>query len=96
MGFIIALSGLKVEGLLASSKSINSELFVWFIRDIWQLAKRKRGQEDKAWILWDNSSVHMSQKSTEFTKYPGVSCLTIPPYNSQLNVAKKGYSNHKI
>ena len=48
MGFIIALSGLKVEGLLASSKSINSELFVWFIRDIWQLAKRKRGQEDKA------------------------------------------------
>ena len=89
MSFIIALSWSGVEGLLASNKSINSELFVWFIRDIWQMAKRKGGQEEKVWILWDNSSMHVSQKSTEFMKQAGIPCLTIPPYCPQLNAAEK-------
>ena len=39
MSFIIALSSTKIEGIMASSDSINTKLFVLFIDDVWASLK---------------------------------------------------------
>ena len=52
MSFIIAVSEAKIEGVLASTKSINKMLFMKFLKDIWtQKQKVGEGKESFALLL---------------------------------------------
>ena len=52
MSFIIAVSEAKIEGVLASTKSINKMLFMKFLKDIWtQKQKVEKGKKVFALFL---------------------------------------------
>ena len=89
MSFIIAISNRGVEGVKAITKSINTEIFIWFLEDIWERLTDEGEVAKDPVIVWDNASLHVWKDSTEFMVKRGIRCVTITPYSSQLNPAEK-------
>ena len=89
MSFWIAFSKRKIEGIIASSDSINKRIFRWFLEDLQIKAKRvSKGTRNPCYIF-DNSSVHWNNETAEFIKSAGLKWISIPPYSPQLNACEK-------
>ena len=96
MSFIVAISSRKVEGLLASTGSINSKSFWLFIKDVKESNLQFNNWDKKSCFIFDNSSLHRSQEFKKFTNMGGIRWITIPPYTPQLNPAEKIISVIKV
>ena len=89
MSIIVAISNRGLEGGKASTGSINAEIFIWFMEDIWErLTDEVEGVNDPV-IIWDNVSLHVWKESAEFMKDRGIRCVAITPYSLQLNPVEK-------
>ena len=89
MNFIIALSKSKIEGIIASTVSINKTIFMWFLRDVWKNIQKDETSNGKEYFIFDNSKVHCNEPSQNFMKKYGIRWISIPPYSPQLNPAEK-------
>ena len=89
MSFAVALSRKRVEGILASNKSINSSMFKWFMQDVVNMNNKERDNANKIGFIMDNSPIHCSIEWKEFMKKSKVRWIIIPPYSPQLNTAGK-------
>ena len=89
MSFIIAISNRGAEGVKASTKSINTEIFIWFLEDIWERLTDEVEVAKDPVIIWDNASLHVWKDSTEFMVKRGIRCVTIAPCSPQLNPVEK-------
>ena len=47
MSFVVALSRKHIEGILASSASINSKMFIWFMKDLSNIIEKEEGRRRK-------------------------------------------------
>ena len=47
MSFVVALSRKQIEGILASSASINSKMFIWFMKDLSNIIEKEEGRRKK-------------------------------------------------
>ena len=56
--FDVALSRKRVEGILASNKSIYSSMFKWFMQNVVNLKNKEHDNVNKFWFLIDNSPIH--------------------------------------
>ena len=89
MSFEITFSASGVKGIMASSKSINTTSFIWFLEDMLNHITEKGVSRDKICIIFDNSSVHTNGDSAEFMMTKKIKWVTIAPYSPQLNPAEK-------
>ena len=89
MSFVVALSRKRIEGILASNRSIDSSMFKWFMQDVVNLKNKERDNANKFWFIMDNSPIHCSIERKDFMKNSKVRWITIPPYSPQLNAAEK-------
>ena len=74
---------------MASTTSICSMTFAWFINDVWTEPQRGESSMNNAWIVIDNWSVHKSKNVKDFVKNRGIRWITIPTYSPQLNAVEK-------
>ena len=81
MSFVIAISSKGIEGIKASTNSINSEIFTWFCEDVWRRFTDWDERTQTPVIIWDNASLHTWKESTEFMKKQGIKWITITPYS---------------
>ena len=98
MSFIIAMSSRGIEGIKASTSSINSEVYIWFWEDVWKKLTSKSGGVKDPVIICDNASLHIWKESAEFMLKHGIKWVTITPYSPQLNAAEKiiGFIKNKL
>ena len=89
MSFIVALSSSGIEGILASTTSINSQNFTVFIYDLWCNLHKEEEAIYNPLLVFDNSKIHSIKISTKFIEKHSIKWLTIPPYSPQLNPAEK-------
>ena len=96
--FVIAISNKGIEGIKASTNSINSQIFTWFCEDVWRRLTDGDEKTQTPVIIWDNASLHTWKESTEFMKKQGIKWITITPYSPQLNAAEKiiGFIKSKL
>ena len=89
MSIIFAISNRRLEGVKASTRFINAEIFIWFLEDIWErLTDEVEGVNDPV-LIWDNALLHVWKESAEFMKDRGIRCVAIIPYLPQLNSEEK-------
>lgn len=72
MSFIVAISGRGIEGIKAANYSIESQIFIWFIEDIWKRLLVELEHRKGPVIIFDNASLHMSKDSTSFLINKGI------------------------
>ena len=98
MSFIIAISNSGIEGIKASTSTIESEVYIWFCKDVWRRLISKIDKIKDRVIIWDNASLHIWKESTEFMHKNGIKWVTITPYSLQLNSAEKiiGFIKNKL
>ena len=89
MSFVVALSNMRVEGLMASTTSIISKSFCLFIKDLKEAYNRYDYQNNKTYFIFDNCSLHRSKDFKQFAYEHSVRWISIPPYTPQLNPAEK-------
>ena len=87
--FIIAVSKLKIHGLMASKITYNSNKFLYF------MAELVKTLSDNFAILLDNASIHKTTIIQEFCKSEGVWMITIPSYWPFLSPWEKAINNIK-
>ena len=89
MSFIVGVSWNRVEGILAWTKSITTNIFIKFIKDLIQRFNSVEDSEALPVFILDNSSVHVNSKSRKFMDESNIRWVSIPPYSPQLNAAEK-------
>ena len=89
VSFVIALSSRQIEGIMASTWSIKTVTFNWFLRDVWNIFQNEGINAQNAWFIFDNASIHRNSKSIVFMEKYGLRWISIPPYSPQLNLAEK-------
>ena len=62
MSFIVAISSMRIEGLMVSTSSITSKSFWLFIKDVKDSSMKANQESKKTWFIFDNSSLHRSQE----------------------------------
>ena len=98
MSFIIAMSNRGIEGIKASTCTIDSEVYIWFCKNVWRRLTSKTEKIRDPVIIWDNASLHIWKESAEFMYKQGIKWVTITPYSPQLNPAEKiiGFIKNKL
>ena len=87
--FIVTISDHRLEGVLASSVSIKTQVFNLFILDVWTKIAEEGADMKKTCFIMENASLYVSNTSTEFANKYKIRWITIPPYSPQLNAAEK-------
>ena len=89
MSFIVAISSMRIEGLMASTSSIISKSFWLFIKDVMTQAWRqtKKVKRRDLYLIIHHSTVAKNFK--KFANENEVRWITIPTYTPQLNPAEK-------
>ena len=95
MSFCIAFSEKKIEAIIAWSKSINTQIFLWFLGDLWNSLKMDSFNTKNICLIFDNSSVHTNSEIVDFSLKYSIRWITIPPYSPQLNPWEKIIANIK-
>ena len=88
--FIVALSHKQIYGIMASEITFNAEMFMKFVKDL--LIRRNEKAENKKWkfvLVFDNNSIHVSNKTKQRFWSTRVPCITIAPYWPCLNPCEK-------
>ena len=80
MSFIIAISNRGIEGIKASTSTIDSEVYIWLCKDVWRRLTSKAEKIKDPVIIWDNASIHIWKESAEFMLKQGIRWVTITPY----------------
>ena len=89
ISFIIAFSWKKFYGIMATDKTFNSKIFLYFFG--WLIKSKRENYNDKEIdnvLICDNWSIHKTFKIANFFTLNLIPILTIPPYSPQLNVAE--------
>ena len=69
MSFIVDMSKDRLYGLKGPIWTIDSAITIEFIKKYWRLAKTYLiFSERKAFLVWDNTSIHKSAKVKEFIR----------------------------
>ena len=89
MSFVVGVSSVRLEGILAWNESITTKTFWWFIGDIWNRFHQNDDWSTKLCFIFDNASLHCSSTSQKFMKEKGIKWISIPPYSPQPNPAEK-------
>ena len=89
MSFVIAVSKDRVEGIMTSNHSINSESFSIFLKDAWRTVTEDDNKINKIWIIFDNASIPLTTNWIKLMRKIGWRWISIPPYSPQLNAAEK-------
>ena len=89
MSFIIALSYQKFYGIMATNKTFNSDILLYFLAKLIE-SKRVNNLNTSAnyLLVWDNWSIHKTSKIAKFLTQIQISMVTIPPYTPWLNAAE--------
>ena len=86
MSFIIGISKDRLYGLMRSSGIIDATITIEFIKEILEVRQKVFNNSDrKAFIVWNNTSIHKSSNVKEFVEGIKIKILIIWPYCSSLN-----------
>ena len=83
--FIVSLSSKAGYSVLGTTGTGNSPLFSHFLKLVVDESKKYSDQNNKVVIVWDNASIHKTQRVRDLLKTSKISMLTITPYSPWLN-----------
>ena len=79
MNFLSAASERNFYEIMANKNTNNSEIFWYFLRNVWNYRTRNIGDSvNNFWIVVDNSSIHKTTKEKDLWSENGLLILTIP------------------
>ena len=87
--FIVAVSMKKIHGVLSTTKTIDSQVFKYF------LCRLAQSMDENYAIVCDNSKVHVSKLIQDFLKEHKLWIITIPAYCPWVNAWEKLILNVK-
>ena len=86
MSFVVGMSCNQLEGIIGFKKSIDSRKFILFLKGVQRKLKIAfEGVNQKLWIIWDNWSIHKSEKVKKFLNEAQIVMIWIVPYSPFLN-----------
>ena len=90
MFFTIGVSEDRVHGILGNRKTNDSDYLLHFLENIYFPENiDSEGEINKFMIVWDNCSIHKSNKVKDYIKETKIRILNICPYWPSLNPAEK-------
>ena len=95
--FIVSLSSKRFYGVIAAEGTINSELFISYLKNLIDEINKNCNESRQDFILIaDNASIHKSGKVQKFLENNKASLLTICPYSPWLNPVEPYISSIKV
>ena len=86
MNFLLAASERHFYGIMANEKTNNSEIFWYFLRNVWNYRTRNIDDSSNSfWFVVDNASIHKTAKVKDLWSKNWLRILTIPSYWPSLN-----------
>ena len=86
MNFLIAASEKNFYGIMANCKTNNSEIFWYFLRNVWNCRSNNFDSPVSSFcFVMDNASIHKTKNVKELWEENGLSIITIPSYWPSLN-----------
>ena len=89
---ISAIVAFNAEGrvyFLGTKQTINSEIFQFFLTKLISYEDRRLDNDERVWILSDNSSIHKTFEVKNLLKLNNASLITITAYSPCLNLTEK-------
>ena len=65
INFVVSFSKFKFKSIMASSTSIKTSNFIWFLRDVWITRMKINKNSKSIWIIMDNSIVYTNNTTEE-------------------------------
>ena len=81
--FMIAFSSKEIHGVMATTKTFNSEKFVYFLKML------TKSINDSYAFIWDNCKIHVSKEVQDYLGNNKLWLITIPAYCPFVNAWEK-------
>ena len=87
--FLLAVSEFRIMGIMANSSSNTSDVFLYFLNQLWKEIYGESNQNNETyWLIMDNASIHKTNEVRNFFINKCLHAVTIPPNNPALNAAE--------